>query len=226
MGESLAKKLPSITTRFVDENGYIHRVWHRYLRLFSTETVTVPVGAGIIVYDGTDFLNRSITSANTKITVTNSNGVSGNVSLELIEANIDHDNLTNTHNLTTDINHNALTNYVANQHINWTSTASNFLTTGTLSAGATTLTGLTLGANVVSHALVFAGKENNAGGSATITITVTGVVSTDNVDATVEASTNTVSVGKVTPTANTITVLLSGDPGAATIVAYRVWRVI
>jgi len=35
------------------------------------------------------------------------------------EASIDHDNLTNTHNLTTDINHNTLLNYLAAEHINW-----------------------------------------------------------------------------------------------------------
>jgi len=33
---------------------------------------------------------------------------------------IDHDVLTNTHNLTTDIDHDALTNFAANEHLDWT----------------------------------------------------------------------------------------------------------
>lgn len=75
-----------------------------------------------------------------------------------------------------------------------------------------------------SHRVVYAGKENNAGGSATVAITVTGVVTGDIVFAQIQASTNAVTVQKVTPTANTITVLLSGDPGASTVIAYQVLR--
>jgi hypothetical protein len=61
-----------------------------------------------------------------------------------------------------------------------------------------------------SHIVVYAGKENDGGGSATIAITVTGVAATDIVFAQVQASTNAVTVQKVTPTTDTITVLLSG----------------
>lgn len=75
-----------------------------------------------------------------------------------------------------------------------------------------------------SHIIKFAGKENNGGGSATIAITVTGALATDVVFAQVEASTNAVQVQKVTPSADTVTVLLSGDPGAATVISYQVLR--
>ena len=75
-----------------------------------------------------------------------------------------------------------------------------------------------------SHVIKYAGKESDGGGSATIAITVTGVLATDVVFAQVEASTNAVSVVKVTPTANTITVILSGDPGASTIISYQALR--
>lgn len=37
-----------------------------------------------------------------------------------VESSIDHDNITNTHNLTTDIDHDSLTNFSANEHIDWT----------------------------------------------------------------------------------------------------------
>ena len=47
------------------------------------------------------------------------------------------------------INHNALTNYVANQHIDWTSTTSNFSTSGTAATGALSVTGnITVTGNV------------------------------------------------------------------------------
>lgn len=75
-----------------------------------------------------------------------------------------------------------------------------------------------------SHIVKFAGKENNGGGSATIAITVTGALATDLVFAQVEASTTPVTVQKVTPSADTVTVLLSGDPGAATVITWQVLR--
>jgi len=57
----------------------------------------------------------------------------GSVTLSLAAGaagTLDHNELINTHNLTTDINHNALTNYVANEHIDWTGATQDFLTTG------------------------------------------------------------------------------------------------
>ncbi len=78
--------------------------------------------------------------------------------------------------------------------------------------------------NASGVGLKYAGKEADGGGSATIAITVTGLLATDIVMAQVEASTNAVEVQKVTPTANTLTVLLSGDPGAATVIAWQALR--
>lgn len=75
-----------------------------------------------------------------------------------------------------------------------------------------------------SHVIKFAGKEADGGGSATIAITVAGVLATDVVFAQVEASTNAVQVQKVTPSTDTITVLLSADPGAATVISYQALR--
>lgn len=67
------------------------------------------------------------------------------------------------------------------------------------------------------------GKYDFVGGSATIAINVPGVVAGDRVYAQIEGSSNAVSIQKVTPTADTITVLCSADPGASTI-AYMVLR--
>jgi hypothetical protein len=75
-----------------------------------------------------------------------------------------------------------------------------------------------------SHIIKFAGKQANGGGSATIAITVTGTLVTDVVFAQIQESTNAVTVQKVTPTSDTVTVLLSGDPGAATTISYQVLR--
>lgn len=66
-------------------------------------------------------------------------------------------------------------------------------------------------------------KYSNAGGSATVTISVPGVLSTDKVFAQIESSANGVSIYKVTPSTNTITILCSGDPGAS-VITYRVDR--
>lgn len=93
----------------------------------------------------------------------------------------------------------------------------------TIQAGAIDLAMLSSGITP-SHVTKYAGKENNGGGSATIAITQAGVLATDLVFAQLEASTNAVTVQKVTPTADTVTVLLSGDPGAATVVTWQVLR--
>lgn len=75
-----------------------------------------------------------------------------------------------------------------------------------------------------SHVVKFAGSQANGGGSATIAITVTGAASTDVATAVIRASTNAVTVQKATLTTNTLTLLLSGDPGASTIIDYSVLR--
>lgn len=61
----------------------------------------------------------------------------------------------------------------------------------------------------------FANKHTEAGGSATVTITATGAAATDLAFVAIESSANAVEIQKVTPSANTITVLCSGDPGAS-----------
>ncbi len=101
--------------------------------------------------------------------------------------------------------------------------ANNAITTAKILNANVTLAKLAAGITP-SHIIKFAGKVANGGGSATITLTVTGVLSTDIVFAQLEASTNAVTVEKVTPTADTITVLLSGDPGAATTISYEALR--
>lgn len=61
----------------------------------------------------------------------------------------------------------------------------------------------------------FANKHTEAGGSATVTITATGAAATDLAFVAIQSSANAVEIQKITPTANTITVLCSGDPGAS-----------
>lgn len=56
--------------------------------------------------------------------------------------------------------------------------------------------------------------------TATRAYTVTGLLATDIVTANIFASTNAVTIQKVTPSTDTLTVLFSGDPGAGTTVNY------
>jgi hypothetical protein len=51
---------------------------------------------------------------------------------------VDHNSLLNTHNLTTDIDHDQLTNFVENEHIDWTNASSNLNTSGTISCSGNT----------------------------------------------------------------------------------------
>lgn len=65
-----------------------------------------------------------------------------------------------------------------------------------------------------------------AGGGTSNAFTVTGLAATDIVSAVIRASTNAVSIAKAVPTANTLTVTFSADPGAATTVDYVAFRAI
>lgn len=97
------------------------------------------------------------------------------------------------------------------------------LQTAGLADGSVTLAKLASGISP-AYVVKYGGKEANGGGSATVAITVTGVAATDLAFAQIQASTNAVTVQKVTPSINTVTVLLSGDPGAATTITYQVLR--
>lgn len=77
-----------------------------------------------------------------------------------------------------------------------------------------------------SHVVKYAGKGTNGGGNATVALTVAGVLSTDVIFATVQASTNAAYVIKAVPTTDTITVTLSADPGASTVISYQALRAI
>jgi len=64
------------------------------------------------------------------------------------------------------------------------------------------------------------------GGGVTTTATVYGVLATDAIQATLNSSTNAVTLDKAERTAaDTITLTFSADPGAATTVALSIWRV-
>ena len=78
-------------------------------------------------------------------------------------------------------------------------------------AGAIIDAGFTLKANTTAA---------YAGGGTSNAYTATGVASTSIVTASILASTNAVSITKVVPTANTLTVSFSADPGAATTVSW------
>lgn len=81
-----------------------------------------------------------------------------------------------------------------------------------------------LASAVSSKIPVYVAQAMDGGGSATITISsLTGVTATSVALAQVAASTNAVSVNKVTAGTDQIVVLLSGDPGAATVINYVVY---
>ena len=94
--------------------------------------------------------------------------------------------------------------------------ATDAVTTAKILADNVTLAKLASGI-APSHVVKFAGASVQVGGSATVTITVTGLLSTDLPFCQIGASANAVNVQKVTATANTLTILCSADPGASTL---------
>lgn len=93
--------------------------------------------------------------------------------------------------------------------------AANAITTAKIIDANVTLAKLASGITP-AYIVKFAGKDVSGGGSATVTITATGVVAGDLAFAQVQASANAISVQKVTAGTDQVVVLCSGDPGAAT----------
>lgn len=79
-------------------------------------------------------------------------------------------------------------------------------------------------ATAIPFQVAISGKSNFAGGSTTATITAAGVTSADVVIVQVQASTNASHVVKSVPGTGSITVTLSADPGASTVLSYIVVR--
>lgn len=94
--------------------------------------------------------------------------------------------------------------------------ANNAITTAKILNANVTLAKLAAGITP-AYIIKLGGKNVSGGGSATVTITATGVVAGDLAFAAIQASANAVSIQKVTAGTDQIVVLCSGDPGAATI---------
>jgi hypothetical protein len=104
-----------------------------------------------------------------------------------------------------------------------TSIADNAVTTAKILNANVTLAKLAAGITP-SHVVKYGGQATYAGGGTSSTVTVTGVLSTDRVQATLTGSTNVVAF-KAVPSTDTITFTYASDPGADTKVDYLVYRV-
>lgn len=101
--------------------------WRQLFLKLVTEAAQLPSANGIIAKKASEtVVARTITAGSSKIDVTNGDGVSGNPTIDVDETAIDHDQLTN---------------FLANEHIDWTSTTENLSTTGTVDTGDLGVTG-------------------------------------------------------------------------------------
>lgn len=99
-----------------------------------------------LVTSGDDATTADINDSTDRRYVTDAEAIvigntSGTNTGDQSSGDFDHNSLQNTHNLTTDIDHDALTNYVADEHVDWVGdsgiTTENLQTTGFLSVGPT-----------------------------------------------------------------------------------------
>ena len=96
--------------------------------------------------------------------------------------------------------------------------------TNDIADGAVTLAKLAT-AVAPSHVVKFAAQATTAGGAAAEAITVTGLAATDLVFAQIKDNgTSNVTLLQAVPTANTLTLTFSADPGNDTVVYYQALR--
>lgn len=85
---NIAKQIPSQRLEFLDSYGKPTKVWYNFIANFASQSLTIPVGSGIIVSDGTDTLLRSVIPTSNRVSITNGNGASGNISVDVNQANL------------------------------------------------------------------------------------------------------------------------------------------
>ena len=106
----LLPKLDNTATNFLNGTG----AWSAPAGAVTTAFKTITGITNDVVADSTtDTL--TLGSADNKLTIVGTTATD-TITFTVDETNIDHDNLTNTHNLTTDIDHDALTNFAAGEH--------------------------------------------------------------------------------------------------------------
>lgn len=109
-----------------------------------------------------------------------------------------------------------LTSVLANVAVDATKLDANAVTTVKILDANVTLAKLATGVRPLLLTK-FGGKHSAAGGSATVSFSAPGVLAIHILKAFIESSANAVSIQKVTPSADTVTLLCSGDPGACVI---------
>ena len=85
----------------------------------SSNGIVARTGAGT-------YASRTLSASSSKVLIVDGDGVAGNPLIDVDETQVDHNNLLN---------------FLAVEHENWTSATLNFLTTGTLASGTSTVTG-------------------------------------------------------------------------------------
>lgn len=170
----------------------------------SSPTAVAQVGWYEVQHVGSDWSLEA--GSNTAIGLTNGHILVGNASNIASDVAMSGDaTIDNTGALT-----------IANLAVTAAKLAANAVTTAKILDANVTLSKLAAGITP-AYIIKSGGKDVSAGGSATVTITATGVAATDLAFAAIQASANAVSIQKVTAGTNQVIVLCSGDPGAATI---------
>lgn len=89
MSDQILAKLPSSGSSLITRYGTMSNAWYKFFRLFAASQPVVPTQTGIMVFDGSDIISRSITTGSpSQISVTNGGGVTGNPTITLNQNNI------------------------------------------------------------------------------------------------------------------------------------------
>lgn len=103
-----------------------------------THTTDHGVLTGLSDDDHTQYIKHALATAANDFLVASGSGAYVKKTLAetgaILEGDISHANIQNTHNLTTDIDHDALTNFVAAEHYDWTNETHSIITTATVRA--------------------------------------------------------------------------------------------
>lgn len=87
---TISASLPPIHRPIITGSGAIDPVWYRWFQNWASVYADPALVSGYLVGVGPGFVGREISAASNKIAITNGDGIAGDTTVNVVEANLTH----------------------------------------------------------------------------------------------------------------------------------------